>query len=391
LAVPLFAAVDRAYRSPNESESTRAALRSLVTHLGRHGDLLSNEQAVTALGYRPGNTYLEGVLALARHADRWIRSPETWRPRTHNVRRQFGALARHLSAEWPVPSFLDAAWFQGGGDEAVRRQGWFLHIGRGENIRHADLPVPLTKRMAHHFLEAPADLSIEGALRWGQILALGGDERLVRALLGTHLERALEHDEFWLSVFRWFIEHPLLSKDRVGPILDFIRHQKFGEPDGGEPVPQPNFSMKGRSPETLLAQVDGWHRRLSAADLAPAEWPASGIRGFRFLEGSKEGRNLRIWTIRELLNSKALSSEGRAMRHCVGSYSRACARGTSSIWTMEVDEREGLRKVLTIEVDPRHRNICQVRCKLNNLPDERSRGLVRRWAAEAGLAMAGRF
>ena len=69
---------------------------------------------------------------------------------------QFGSLARHLLARYDVPAFLDAAWRDGLTAEGVRHQGWFKHVGRGENIRTADdLPIPMTKRMAHHFLQTP--------------------------------------------------------------------------------------------------------------------------------------------------------------------------------------------------------------------------------------------
>ena len=80
---------------------------------------------------------------------------------------------------------MDSVWFLGNGREAVRQQGWFLHVGRGQNIRTADLPLPYTKRMAHRFMQAPADFTVEAALRWGQIHGLGGKERLARTIIGA--------------------------------------------------------------------------------------------------------------------------------------------------------------------------------------------------------------
>src|SRR5438477_401425 len=79
-----------------------------------------------------------------RRARSWLRPVAEWEPQTHNTRRQFASLARHLFAEWPVPAFMDSVWFSGNGREAARQQGWFLHVGRGRNVRTADLPLPYT-------------------------------------------------------------------------------------------------------------------------------------------------------------------------------------------------------------------------------------------------------
>lgn len=96
--------------------------------------------------------HARGVIQLARDAANWIRPLEQWRPRSHNPNRQFSSLARHLWAVYGVPVFMDVAWLQG----TVVQQQWFRHIGAGKNIRTAQgIPISLTKRMAHCFLEAP--------------------------------------------------------------------------------------------------------------------------------------------------------------------------------------------------------------------------------------------
>jgi hypothetical protein len=390
---PIFRALDELRRSPDETTATKRAARRLFLHLSRHAELPSTERGIRHLGRRAGNTDFEAVVALARHAEDWIRTPEWWIPSPGELHHRFGSLARHLFAAWPVPSFLDTAWFAGNTEEGERRQLWFLHVGRGENIRHADLPVQLTKKAAHHFLEAPCDLSVEAAIRWGQIRALGGDPELARAPAGTRLEFNFDHDEFWQSVFRWFIVHPELDPADFGPITDYIRHRKF-EPapalPGGGPgdPPQPHFSMKGRSPTTLLAEVDAWHVRLGKNPThgATAAWPATGIAAFRLIEGSTEEGRLRIWTIDELTSAAALDREGRVMHHCVGSYAEWCTTGRCCVWTMTVVENGVSRKVLTINVDRHSRMILEARGPCNARPDGESRAIVRRWAAEAGLA-----
>src|SRR5262249_49909715 len=157
---------------------------------------------------------------------------------------------------------------------AVQQQEWFVHVGRGQNIRTADLPLPYTKRMAHYFMQAPAGLTVEAALRWGQIHGLGGSERLARAVIGTRLGASFRHDDFWITVLRFFIANPMLDLAHVGPIVDYIEEQRFvsqsvlvapGVVERGGPA-QPNFTMKGRTPTSLLRQVEAWDRTLAKAE-----------------------------------------------------------------------------------------------------------------------------
>jgi hypothetical protein len=393
---PHLEALCRAYKSSKSCRHTKQHTLRLLLHVCKTTDLLSSEPVIAEFGWQEGNSFVAALVAMARLWTGWIRPVEEWRPRTHNTRRQFSSLARHLFTRWPVPRFMDSVWFKGHAQGAARQQRWFLHLGKGENIRHADLPIPYTKRMAHQFMQAPSDLGVEGALRWGQIHALGGCERLVRATVGSRLGSRFENDDFWSSMLRWFVDHPMLDPAQISPLVDYVHHQKYVGQDvfvapgvmERQAPPQPNFTMKGRSPESLLRQVEEWHRRLGNTEQPPAEWRQCGIRELEFLEGNERSGNLKIWTIKELLSTKALFAEGRRMKHCVATYSRSCAAGACSIWTLEVESFEGKRKLLTVEVNNTAKLICQARGKYNALPGDKHRGILRRWAAQAGLQLA---
>ena len=237
--------------------------------------------------------YATGFFNLAACRRQWRRPLADWRPHSRDRRSEFSSLCNHLLAEYPVPAFLAMAWLRSDDDGPACRD-LFLHIGRGNNPRTGKTPVPLTRRMAHHFLRAPDHYSIEGALRWGQILALGGSPQLVDACVSTRLGEHFGNDAFWLSVLGWFIAHPTFDLDQVGPVVDFIRNVKFegqwirpcsgAEPEF-TPSPQPGFSMARRTPDALLRQMERWHARLHVdrtAARAPIEtWPSCGIRGLR--------------------------------------------------------------------------------------------------------------
>lgn len=336
---------------------------------------------------------LAGTIALASNYPSWIRPLEEWKPVTHNRERQFSSLARHLLAQYDVPVFMDIAF--------TRRnrvhQEWFIHIGSGNNIRTAKkLPVSLTKRMAHHFMSAPSGYSIEEALRWGQVHGLGGDKRLMKALRETRLVNEFRDNNFWVTVFEFFIRHPMLDTIHINPIIDYIWNQKYenrmvfvarGVAENQGPQ-QPNFSMKGRTPETLLRQVENWHRQLGRESRSGNfQWVHSPIKDFQWVEGTIKNKNMKTWRIRELLNSKELIAEGRAMRHCVASYAHSCKSGRSSIWSMTMEDYDGINKLLTIEVGNRE-VISQVRGLYNRRPTEKEKSIIRRWAEKEKLELA---
>ncbi len=387
---PYLQKIHEAFAGLGGGRGGRKALLELVLHAAQVADLFGAKPAVSRLGPQEGNTFVEGLCALARHRRDWVGRVTDWLPDSHNSGRQFGSLARHLLAKYDVPVFMDAAWFQMDSEAARRGQGWFKHIGIGQNIRTADVPVQLTKRMAHLFLQAPDDYTIEEALRWGQILGLGGHEPLVRAVNGTRLGASFENEDFWGTGVHFFVNHPMLDPDQVGPIVDYIYNQKYVSEEvvgpGGEVAqqtpPQPNFAMKGRSMDKLIRQVEAWHRQLARDSRLPhREWAPSGVEAFGCTEEDEGGKPLG-WTIRELLTTRELTLEGRRMGHCVGSYASNCQKGNTSIWSMQAEDAEGQQhRVMTIAVNNGSRSITQARGKYNALPSGKTRsGKQRRMA-----------
>jgi hypothetical protein len=387
----LFEAVHRGDYEPAPIRPDLDALRELVIFCRAETDLLTAPDAPRFAG---------ALLALSAHQRDWIRPLQDWRRPSHNVGRQFRSLIRHLIARYDVPAFLDAAWLGGLTAEAVRQQGWYKLIGSGRNIRTApDLPISLTKKQAHHFLRAPDDFDIPSAFRWALIVDFGGDERLVRSILSTRLGTCFESRDFWTSVFRFFIANPMLDPAHHGPIVDFLHHQRF-EPSvpnprrgqSGEPdfVPaQPHLSMKGRTAESMLRSLREWHRSLAREQVIPqaARWNPSGFPGFEWDDGVGEDR--RVYRIVELLGSDELFEEGRAMRHCVATYSGSCASGRTSIWSLRKSIETGrVIRMATIEVSNRPRTIVQVRGRCNRLPTGGELAVLEGWGAAGGPALS---
>lgn len=335
--------------------------------------------------------YVNGVMAVINDHHAWRQPMHAWRPRTHSPRKQFASLVRALFAEYDVPLFMDKAWLKNN----QLHQSWYKHLGVGKNIRSAEgMPVVMTKKMAHHFLAAPDAYSIEAAIRWGQIFALGGSKQVSDAILDTRLVDTFADDAFCLTVLQFFIRNPMLDPVWVNPIIDYIWNQKytdrieFTEAGVAENLgpPQPGFSMRGRTANSLVKQVEAWHAQMGRGTKHHRlAWKKSKIKDFQFVEGRKESKNMQIWRIRELLSSRELLEEGRQLRHCVASYAGSCAAGFSSIWTVERQTEDGVQKCLTIEVRLSDSSIRQIRGFNNRMPNQKEQEVIRRWMTEEGL------
>ncbi len=378
----------RAIQASAPDAVSRQALCKLLLKVNDEADFLLEGASLGGISYR----YVDALINLNGRRWQWIAALEDWRPASHNARRQFFSLARHLLARYPVPAFMDQAWFRrDAGSERYRE--WFVRLGAGKNIRTLATPIPLSKAMAHHFLLAPDDYSIEGAIRWGQVHALGGGSRLTGALLGTRIGHNFSSNDFWTSVIRFFVANPLLDRQHVGPIVDYLHAQKFETREvmvgpGQVEVhtaPQPGLTMRGRTAATLLAQVERWHRELGRASGAERLYfRRSGVKELALKTG-KDGEN--TWRIRELLSGAELVAEGRVMKHCVASYAHSCAQGRASIWAMELLTGLGAEKRQTIEVT-RDGVVVQCRGKQNRLPTPAELDVVREWARLAGLSLS---
>lgn len=337
------------------------------------------------------NKYVKALSQIVHWKTFWIREYTDWRPKSHNPDRQINALIRHLFCKYPVPAFLDKAWLDGNSQHIE----WFLHIGEGNNIRTAKLPFPITKLQAHHFLEAPEDWEIDKAMFYGIVRAAGGSPRLAEAVRKTHLAAtgtgSKGRQEFVLSVINFFIKNPMFDLNQVGPAVDYIWNQKYtpqhviverGQPQQTLPPPQPNFSMAGRSPNALLAQIERWHRQLGKETKGGnLQWNRCPIKEFQLIEGA--GPKSKTWRIIELLSSKELTDEGRAMHHCVASYAQSCARGSITIWSLRMNDHTGNWRLLTIEVS--NKAVGQVRGPYNRMSTQQEHSIISRWAQKEGL------
>ncbi len=277
-------------------------------------------------------------------------------------------------------------------------------MGGGGNLRKADaLPFPLTKMAAHHALLAPAGSVPRHGIVWGWARALGAGPRLADALVAAGPVQRLSDAAdapaaadvlpFWESVVRFLAAHDaMLDPTRVGPVVDYLHHQRFVPADGtgvdgvrvAPAPPQPGLSMAGRDLAALVEQTEAWHRRLARARGGHGlAWPPSGIAGLDRVEGTDA--HARRFAVVELLDAAALRGEGAAMHHCVFTYARQCQDGRTAIFSLRLDRGHGPERLATVEVNVRSRQIVQARGPCNRLVTAADARLLRAWVVQARL------
>lgn len=384
--------IRRLFNDVGHVDGGKDALLRLLLHVEKYADLMHTKPAFNRLGNSGRNQIFAGLSQLALHHQHWIRPVEEWFPEQHgrNQIKQFMELAEYLLVKYEIPPTLHNAWFEPDDEERRIQQEWFLHVAAGNNIRTAEnLPFALTKRAAHLFMTGRGHNPPLKRLREAQVHAIGLENRKHGWSLVWNMHISGRNNaDFWTSIVHFFLNNPMLEPSYISPIVDYIHHQKFvpqrtPQPDGTVvegPPPHPNFCIKSRSINRLVNEVDDWHASLTGEENEQVkEWEPSGIGTFELEEEIEKLKCGVRWTVQELCTSALLYVEGRLMHHCVGSYTRKCVAGETSIFSIRAqpipknpkpdEEPERPTHVLTVAVDAKKKRITQARGKFNLQPE----------------------
>lgn len=319
-----------------------------------------------------------------RPAIDWAGTVSSWRPAV-------SSLAHHLIGNYEVPMFLTSSWYAAD-LEGDKKRRWFVAHSRGASFRSLDLPIVMTRKMEHIFLASQDHLSIEHAMRRAELLALGASIEVAKAVLSTQLATDLRNSEFWRTVWTFLIANDReMDTMQIGPMIDFIRAVRHDRMQDGLVEfgpPQPTFSMKGRTVQSMLRLMRDWHGSLGAGG-ATLSWARSPFQPLVLEEPSRDTSEVpRRWQMMELTDSAQLRSEGAALNHCVASYAYRCYQGNARIWSLRLWRGERIRHVLTVEVDPQRCAVIQARGRANRAASGRSLRLLQEWAVREKLRMA---
>ena len=352
----------------------------------------------------------QGLINIIEYKDYFLRPIETWIPKSRNPKLQFSSLVKHLFTKYKTPVFLEKS-FEFGNFEGIYM---YLHLGSGKSMKnYSGYPVNMIihNKAAHHLYTTPEDMDLYMALRRIQVLYMGGDDYIFKALMRSNVLNQkisvsrirmngekeykvdLSKEEFWLSVMKFFIDNTMIEPQKIAEIIDYIHYCKYrtGYVNGTITPPEhPNFSMKGRNPATLIELSDEWHYQqeriqrvnqqvnrggsYKSSQLTDFSWKGISISDISF----KRGKN-KVYKVIQLNSFFQLREEGNYMHHCVASYANQCNLGNCSIFSVrEYVEDVYLDTGATIEV--RGNNIVQVRGKYNRKPDDMVIKVIKEWS-----------
>jgi hypothetical protein len=384
-------AIHHAYSRLATNEPAAAIFHELLYHVRNRGPRLL--EAPVFNGHHPG---VAALVNLSRYGNAHIRHVAHWSGTTSSWRLAVSSLTHHLVCKYEVPVFLASSWYSSEDATADEKRGWFVAHAQGASFRSLNLPIVMTRKMEKLFLASQDHLAIEHAMRRAELLALGAPAEFVQAVLSTRLATDLSNGMFWRTVWFFLIANAsIIEPAQIGPMIDFIqamRHDRVAvqTPDGMVELdpPQPAFSIKGRTIQSMLRLMQDWHRSLGLGNAGLA-WTPSPLQPMLLEEPSQDASAPpRRWQMIELTNSAQLRTEGAALHHCVASYADRCCRGTSRIWSLRFRRGEDVHHVLTIEVDPRRRAIVQARGRANRAASGRPLRLLQDWADRERLKLA---
>jgi hypothetical protein len=390
-------AIGRAYAQLAADPTACAAFAELL-----HGIRSRAPSILTAPCQGTDHAGIAVLVNLSRWSHAYLRSPADWSGTqgagTHAPWRvAIDSLVRHLVAKYPVPRFLTSAWHTPGDADGEQQRGWYVMHAGGCSFRSMDLPISMNRRMESLFLRSPDHLEIHAAMRRAELKGLQIRKDIATAVLSTCVATDLRHGDFWRTVWHFLRVHAdELDIGQVAPLIDFIysiRQEKITAVTAegttySEPPSLPDFSIKGRTPASLLRLMHEWHRGL-AFGRGGLSWSRSALRSMTIDVPPVDPSEPPVrWQFVELINSEQLRFEGRALNHCVASYANRCWRGVCRIWSLRSIRGEKVRPVVTLEIDLANRTIVQARGFGNSYPFGQRMRLIRLWAAREGLRLA---
>ena len=338
----------------------RTILKNVFVYLDKHSSLISNED------------YIQVVFNMVQFRAYWRNDIFEWIPSSKRSSVQVNELAFYLFCQYKMPEFLYKAFYE---KTITLFINWFIHIGTGKKVKElVNMPIAFTQKMGHYFLQTPKNFTVSEALRWAQVKGLNGDDKLAERIayswIGT---KAYQDEDFWETFIRIIVNGGIFNHDTLTGLIDYVRNSKSENR---------NYTLNGRTLQSLMRQSDQWHKNISLIR-GDQFWNPCGMHGY------KVERKLEVVIMEELTGSKLLANEGRAMKHCVGSYVQQCVTGKTAIYSLRKYSMELLIETLaTIEVNLSLRRIVQAKAKMNKKISDEARKHLDEWASKNELSIS---
>lgn len=349
---------------------------------------------------------VEAVIRLGAYEAQWIRPPEDWHPvadGNQTAEDEWADFLRHLLAQYPVPRFLDSAWFAKGALEHFERDCWCA-VGWGRSLREVNgFPPRLSNRVLHQALYHTQEVTLPAALIRAQLEAAKAPPALQQEVMASDAVTELGRFDLWQRLIEKFATDTgaqaahfatvsqalVIVQDQEGPaqmenlirlpLAVLIQHS------------QNRLALLLRSHGCLMTAeaIQKAARKRELIRQAKTCWPP--MLGSESLEpGKSDSSGSTLWRMEELCSLRELQDEGRVMHHCVAGYTRRCKQGTSAIFSLRKrrtveGEDDEVTSYVTIEVHPRKRKMVQIRAFKNRPVNGACMNLISQWARSNGL------
>ncbi len=357
---------------------------------------------------RPAPDFQQAIDAVKRGFEREIvRDAYAWRPqmKTRDPARLRVAAARYLFARYPVAEHLEHIWIDSeelAAEDIRLRKRWYIVAAGGGALYRAGADAWLSRKEVHAFLNPLGRPAFAQAVWQAIARSHANDPGIAMRIASSRIAQWPRPEAdfgFWREVVRFFCAHPT-SVEEMEDLGDYLAHCRQQDA---------RFSLKGRTLASLTRQMHAWHRdlaaiqRIEAARLraerararargeillpeasAGGSWPGAMIADWSWTTSNKDRSKREEYVLVQLRTAASLVSESAAMRHCVASYAQKCIEGRASIWSLRQRVAGETRRLLTIELDQRHR-IVQVRGLANRVARADEMKILERWAKARGI------
>lgn len=334
-----------------------------------------------------------------------IRCRDAWRPqlKTRDGRRLRLAAARHLFAIYPVAAHLEHIWLDGSGldaNEIRLRKRWYIAAAGGQSLYKVGAGEWLTRKEVHCFLNPPAALDFCETFWLAIVRTYTDDLGIAQRVARSKISRTPRGDlAFWREAARFFALNPLPIEE-IDDLCDHLAARLERDPQ---------YSLRGRTLESLQRQMQDWHRdiamvarieaarrrtavlRAAGAGVRPSKddgcWAGSPLANWSWRPSDRKANTRgEEFAVMQITKADDLVAESRAMHHCVWTYAEKCIAGQASIWSLRRPGVGRADRMLTIELDPRNRAV-QVRGFGNRTARQDELQILGRWAKARGVTL----
>lgn len=314
-----------------------------------------------------------GHLKISEYRYPTVRPIEEFSSKSCNRSRQVNEFIKHAFCKYHVPRFMFGVWHLG---REEKFRPWFICLAQGGSLYKEYAREVMSKAETADFVRNSDDrLHINQNIWRAKLKGMGANSNYAYSVVTSRFNDVAQFTKFWEDVARFFIKHNI-PKQNLDELLDFLRNRHLDDE---------TFSLKGRTLASITQLSNEWHEeQIRKQHKYGTVWEGMHIKPWTYitrLNHPHDKRKIeRVYTIEEITNSKDLFHEGRTQGHCVGSYVRECESQRSSIFKMEsIDEINGRKKHLTIQVGRQSKTVMQARGKHNAMPTPVQQDVLNAW------------